>query len=155
LADPVLGSGIQKSQECEIIESARARNAPGWRKDPPWQPAVVEPQLPALPSRQIGKGERAFLRAYQLLFGADRLEKGDGGMIARKKQMMAIVDAEPWGWLEVGAAAATRVASQFVHDDTETGRRKSDSSRQAGETGPDDMNGSVRLQNKPWRRIGQ
>jgi hypothetical protein len=41
------------------------------------------------------------------------------------------------------------VASQFVHDDLLAGRGKARGSRQAGEAGPDDMNGAVRTQKKP------
>ena len=73
---------------------------------------------------------------------ADRPQKRKRGVIAGKKQVVAIVDAAAKGRVLEGAAAAAGMVARFVEAEpaAEAGRRQRQRRRQAGKPGADDMN---------------
>ena len=101
---------------------------PGTRRsgieDPP-RPAVVDPQRPALAGRKIDEWKIRSRRTDQSGGAADRSDKFEHGVIAAEHQMIAVVDRQPDGAVEIGAASPARVSRRLVHDDSRAGDRAS------------------------------
>ena len=70
---------------------------------------------------------------------ADQFQKAQRALVARKKQMIAVIDRQAQRRLVVRPASPARVPRQFMHDDFPALARKLNRRRKTGKTGPDDM----------------
>ena len=100
--------------QCEIIEQAGVGHAARLVEHPERQPAVAEIELPALPGREVDERKLRALRPDQPGLGADRSRIGERVAVAREQQMIAVVDGQIGGGVEIGPAAAAGLLRRLV-----------------------------------------
>jgi hypothetical protein len=70
---------------------------------------------------------------------ANPIEKSQCAAVTRQKQMIAIVDRDAQGRLEIGSAAPAGMPRQLVHDNGTPAICELNCGRQPGETRPDNV----------------
>ncbi|MGY4336233.1 hypothetical protein ACVWW3_001139 [Bradyrhizobium sp. LM2.9] len=138
-ADQRLFRRPDQRRQLQIIGEPGVGNAATLVEHPGRQPTVAEIDLPALPGRDIDEGKLRALRSDQARLGADRSRIGARMAVARQQQMIAIVDGEIGGAVEIRTAAAAGVVRRLVHGDLEAGIGEPHGSGKAGNSGADDM----------------
>ena len=109
--------GVQQPCKRKVIARGRARHAPVAIKNPPWHTPTVDAQRPALAACKIDEGKLGRRRTVKPARGADRLEIGQRGMIAREQKVIAVVDHHIKQRVMVGPAAPSSRPGSLVHDD--------------------------------------
>ena len=69
--------------------------------------------------------------------------------------MIAVVDGEPEGRLEIGAAAAAGMGRELMYDDFPPRTHEAHRRSEPGKTRAHDMHRSARHQMMPWRKTAQ
>src|SRR5262249_56065659 len=82
---------VQQRSKRKIIPRSRARYAPAPIKNPPRQASGVDTQCPALAACEIHERKVSRRRTRKPVLGADRLEIGQSGMIARQQKVVAVI----------------------------------------------------------------
>ena len=101
--------------------------------------AKIEP--PALAALQIREIEDRTAWIMQRPARSDAVEIVERLAIARQKKMVAVVDDEAEGGIEIGPAAAAREGRRFIHDDPAPGIDEAHSGAEPRDPGADDMDG--------------
>ncbi|MET3364226.1 hypothetical protein ABIF60_005621 [Bradyrhizobium japonicum] len=122
-----------------IIGEAGVGHAAAFVEHPGRQPAGAEIDLPALPGLDVDEGKLRTVRADEAGLAADRTRIGARMAVARQQQMIAVVDGEIGGAVEIGTATAAGLLRRLVHSDLEAGIGDPHGGGEAGNSGTDDM----------------
>ncbi len=133
------GAAHISGHQRQVIAQTRIGHAALFVEHPERQPALAEIELPALPAREIHERKLRALRPDQPRFGADRARVSPRVPIARQQQMVAIIDGQVGGRVEIGAAAAAGLLGRLVELHGEAGIGQPHGGREAGNSGADDM----------------
>jgi hypothetical protein len=127
--------------QCEIIEQAGVRHPAGLIEHPKRQPAFPEIELPALPGAEVDEGKLGALRPDQPRLGADRSRISERVAVAREQQVIAVVDGQVGGGVEIGPAAAAGLLRGLVDMHRKIRVRQPNGGREARNSSADDVNG--------------
>ena len=83
------------------------------------------------------------VRTNQPVRGADIAQISERGVVARKQEVIAVVDGHADSGVVIGAAAAAGKSRGLVHDDAAAALRQLERSGQPGKAGADDVDGSI------------
>jgi hypothetical protein len=121
-----------------VFAQPGARRAAGLVQQPQRQAAVVDREVPAFPRRQIVKGKARVVGAMQRFATADSGQIARHRLIARKDEMVAIVDGLPELCIVIAAAAPPRTGRAIGEMDLDARARQFDRGGQPGEPRSDD-----------------
>ena len=107
---------------------------------------VRHPELATLAIAHIDEIEGALLRPDQRVGRADARRVIARGGVARKQQMIAVVDDEIERRVIIGATAPARHARGLVKHDPPARLRELNRAGKSGEPGADDMRDAIRAQ---------
>ena len=108
---------ISMAERREIFADRRSRRAPSPIEQPPGHAPFVGPQPPALAAPHVGEIEDGGSQGRpDSSTRADPTEIVERRVVAGQQQMIAVVDDEAEGLVEVGSAAPAGGARRLVHD---------------------------------------
>ena len=133
-------AGPEQGERFKIVQGMAARHPPRRTEDPPGQRAAVRRQSPVLAGFEVEKGKAGLAGPDQAVARPGFAQIGEGGMVRRQQQVVAVVDGQLQARLIEGTAAPAGPSRRFVKADAVAGRTQAQSSGKAGKAGADDVN---------------
>ncbi len=127
--------------QCEIVAQAGVGDAARLVEYPERQPAVAEIELPALAGRDVAERKQRALRSDQPRLGADRARVSQRMAVAGQQQMIAVVDHQIGGGVEIGSTTTAGGLRRLVDAHPVISVGQPDGRGEAGNAGTDDVSG--------------
>ncbi len=125
--------------QCEVIEQAGVGHTAGLIEHPQRQPAVSEVELPTLAGAEINERKLRALGSDQSRFGADRSGVSQRVAVARKQEMVAVIDSQVGRRVEIRPAAAAGLLRGLVDMHPEIRIGQPNGCREARNSSADDV----------------
>jgi hypothetical protein len=103
---------------------------------------IVDPHSPLLVSRKIHEGEFGAFRPCKLPGSADCGDIGEGRVVRREDEVIAVVDRHAKGAVVIRATTSPRLGCSFMDRNFYRPGRETHGSGKAGKTGADNMDGT-------------